>query len=190
MRGEHVSAFCLSLFPSGSSPHAWGTCEIRDITFPDIGSSPHAWGTCNPAAILEAAGRFIPTCVGNMLRERVGGEPLGVHPHMRGEHNVSLSGAQREVGSSPHAWGTFRGASLRGRSGRFIPTCVGNIKFLSHLSNTNCGSSPHAWGTYGLARHNMSKRTVHPHMRGEHVWDCVLEVCAQRFIPTCVGNIP
>ncbi len=91
-------------------------------------------------------------------------------------------------GSSPRVWGTYVINQSRSCRRRFIPTCVGNIS------------------KYHRRRY---RRTVHPHVCGEHsasrcapflfngssprVWG-TCHACRQshdivRFIPTCVGNI-
>ena len=91
------------------------------------------------------------------------------------------------AGSSPRAWGTRYSVRARGRSRRFIPTCMGNSS---------------------MCRFNEDLLTVHPHVHGE-LHRVVLAVsrtggssprawgthCDQgsppddhRFIPTCMGN--
>ncbi len=153
------------------------------------GSSPHAWGTCSHASGFDVLMRFIPTCVGNMRGFSSAVCPSSVHPHMRGEHVLLRNFADALGGSSPHAWGTWFQVRTASQSGRFIPTCVGNI------SGSN--APPHRWA-------------VHPHMRGEHsvrssrnlrlvgssphAWGTCGRALprprAWRFIPTCVGNMP
>ena len=106
---------------------------------------------------------------------------------MRGEHSSDRGRHKGDRGSSPHAWGTRGIRDIGDRPRRFIPTCVGN---------TSRGD-----------RRNQSK-SVHPHMRGEHIFSHAgaLQPCGssphawgtpapmvqgslyQRFIPTCVGN--
>ncbi len=73
---------------------------------------------------------------------------------------------------------------------------------------TNPGSSPRAWGTQHIEIDLVSRRTVHPHVRGEHcarararrrlsgssprAWGTRIHfqdrALRLRFIPTCVGN--
>ena len=107
---------------------------------------------------------------------------------MRGEHRNYIGGIIHGDGSSPHAWGAFVN-DARGRvAGRFIPTCVGSID---------------------LQYPALVRRTVHPHMRGEHPSESTVVVMragssphawgasrsssfictAPRFIPTCVGSM-
>src|SRR6266436_491594 len=108
---------------------------------------------------------------------------------MRGEHPSGVTRNSSSVGSSPHAWGTrmHRNKTLHDR--RFIPTCVGNTRVLIRRATL---------------------RSVHPHMRGEHMrrvqeipgeigssphaWGTLrsnIKLLAKgRFIPTCVGNTP
>jgi len=164
----------------GEHLRGWGSCRGS------LGSSPHAWGAFMSQSFLFP--RFIPTCVGSMLDDlaAVTGDP--VHPHMRGEHPESRSPGQAPYGSSPHAWGASVGDLRPSSFCRFIPTCVGSIR--------PPGSRRRA-------------RSVHPHMRGEHLcplladqskdgssphaWGAyrrhVGHAAPGRFIPTCVGSI-
>src|SRR5688572_11834665 len=90
------------------------------------GSSPHAWGTQKPLVAKLCHRRFIPTCVGNTGAGGAIPATSAVHPHMRGEHTHTLVPVAREIGSSPHAWGTHRRRRMHLNPCRFIPTCVGN----------------------------------------------------------------
>ena len=95
-------------------PHMRGELASVAITIPDTsGSSPHAWGTRRHPARGRFPPRFIPTCVGNSLPSswRTGCPP--VHPHMRGELGETPRTLCPGFGSSPHAWGTRSGCSLR-----------------------------------------------------------------------------
>ena len=160
---------------------------INEDTVKVTGSSPHAWGTPLDRVSLGCAVRFIPTCVGNSFRVRIGLSDGSVHPHMRGELIRIKIKLVLDLGSSPHAWGTHLDSADRAPFFRFIPTCVGNssaaVGFLhfdsvhphmrgelfapSAISMMAFGSSPHAWGT----RYDVVDAEVEP-----------------RFIPTCVGN--
>ena len=107
---------------------------------------------------------------------------------MCGEHLVSREIHTRIIGSSPRVWGTSIIVINDRVFIRFIPTCVGNILYISIC---------------------MVKLPVHPHVCGEHlalfidlsfqdgssprVWGTYFPfkfaVPFPRFIPTCVGNI-
>ena len=152
------------------------------------GSSPRVWGTSSLAATGIGAGRFIPTCVGNIGSAPRPSRFASVHPHVCGEHGVSRRPQFCNIGSSPRVWGTSRPFPAFVKIVRFIPTCVGNIPSVTESS---------------------SILSVHPHVCGEHpreteghqarsgssprVWgtfDELNELEKQaRFIPTCVGNI-
>ena len=167
MRGEYILRLSGGLRPCGSSPHAWGIL---------------AGGMVPPAA-----GRFIPTCVGNTIAQAVQSGKLTVHPHMRGEYLAPRDDSAFKGGSSPHAWGILILAVNDAVEVRFIPTCVGNTAcnrparqrrpVHPHMRGEyypaaikrreGCGSSPHAWGIHSAV-----------HIGGQ----------AARFIPTCVGN--
>jgi len=111
-----------------------------------------------------------------------------VHPHVRGEHEMNANRYIDIPGSSPRAWGASDLRRSASTSMRFIPTCVGSICMI-------------AW--------RVRRKTVHPHVRGEHTkpnphagracgsspraWGAcdTLQFGAgnTRFIPTCVGSI-
>ena len=108
-------------------PHERGERGFMQwLTMALTGSSPRAWGT-DPHDIRDQEGpRFIPTSVGNGARRVVRSNPRTVHPHERGERLTIHDITDRELGSSPRAWGTeaaTQGATVRSR---FIPTSVGN----------------------------------------------------------------
>ena len=113
--------------------------------------------------------RFIPTPVGNA---RVGdSSPINVpvHPHTRGERPVEQNIAGVKIGSSPHPWGTHCCLPYSLRTGRFIPTPVGNA----------------------LSRDDIpAVDAVHPHTRGERPGHGSRAASRRRFIPTPVGNAP
>ena len=151
------------------------------------GSSPRAWGTHIANRQIKFSLRFIPTGVGNTTPPRTGISKTPVHPHGRGEHDITVSRGECIDGSSPRAWGTLQQPTERNGEERFIPTGVGNTSRWQQkdrrnsvhphgrgeherVANANVftvGSSPRAWGT--RARLERFGR-----------------VC--RFIPTGVGN--
>ena len=127
--------------------------------------------------------------VGNSSWQRSRAHVPLVHPHVYGELTVQEQSSAWIYSSYPRMWGTPERRRNRLRAHRFIPTCVGNSRSRTGLSNTrsvhphirgelvgwtsidlgSSGSSPHAWGTPDLP------------CRGER---------DRRFIPTCVGNSP
>ena len=158
-----------SAWPSGSSPRVWGTFiaemfgDDTDKVYPHVcgehsvahtgmlaldGSSPRVWGTLTNAAGNGDYIRFIPTCVGNIIRQWWRRCGLAVHPHVCGEHFCGVSLAGSFLGSSPRVWGTCLAPGSSYSPHRFIPTCVGNIM---------------TKGTYP------DNSTVHPHVCGEHI---------------------
>ena len=134
--------------PGAVHPHTRGEhVSIVLMETVDDGSSPHTWGTLGDTADTAGKARFIPTHVGNTQRLQGLSQGQAVHPHTRGEHAASITGATSCSGSSPHTWGTLKAAGRVRFWDRFIPTHVGNT-----------GSAP------PLSR----PRSVHPHTRGEH----------------------
>ena len=145
------------------------------------------WGTLIERVADNARSRFIPTCVGNTRGAPVRRSPFSVHPHVCGEHFVSVASRRSINGSSPRVWGTPRPTICIYSVLRFIPTCVGNTS-----RAVSC----------------LFQGSVHPHVCGEHynliiaatktdgssprVWGTPPHSAhlprQLRFIPTCVGN--
>ena len=171
-------------------PHRRGEHHEHESTMPAAaGSSPQAWGTRYALASRYALNRFIPTGVGNTFDQADTIDTFSVHPHRRGEHVPDNPADARRVGSSPQAWGTLKPQWGCSGGRRFIPTGVGNTKLVC------CRST--IW-------------TVHPHRRGEHLYQGAAHagyagsspqawgthyrtrqfLQRYRFIPTGVGNTP
>ena len=91
-------------------------------------------------------------------------------------------------GSPPPAWGTLRADLCLLAQVRFTPTCVGNTSSRFIWSSFSTGSPPPAWGTLSHRSCHRCTRTVHPHLRGEHVVVSRYASEDARFTPTCVGN--
>ena len=133
---------------------------------PWMGGLAEATGKCACGA-TEMTTRFIPTGVGNRLRERRTRRRNPVHPHRRGEQRCPRDKPTPKRGSSPQAWGTAHTHTYAGNTSRFIPTGVGNRLASASRYSAGVGSSPQAWGT-GSRRGRPS--------------------ASARFIPTGVGN--
>ncbi len=174
--------------PTPVHPHLRGEhCTPPTIQAHGTGSSPPAWGTLYHDRQNGFLERFIPTRVGNTKYESKNTALVRVHPHPRGEHGCGVVPVVISPGSSPPARGTRSVVGISRLYPRFIPTCVGNTP-----------------GTRPGGR----KGSVHPHLRGEHVFHKVLgcrgtgssppawgtlesdtvRAVGLRFIPTCVGN--
>ncbi len=175
--------------PNPVHPHVCGEHYRFDGSFiRRLGSSPRVWGTSLENDTSPFFSRFIPTCVGNILFRCLPGESGPVHPHVCGEHAIIVGVNFSPHGSSPRVWGTCYVQPPGFCNGRFIPTCVGNMKNELIIINAE---------------------TVHPHVCGEHfrsnnsnfldsgssprVWGTLnsgsQEQVEGRFIPTCVGNM-
>ena len=228
MRGERRPASRIRVLVAGSSPHARGTllpwagwgkgrrfipacagnatagvaAAGRTSVHPRMrgerivrtefmicgrGSSPHARGTRCRGRHRCLHGRFIPACAGNAGHHSASGSAAAVHPRMRGERSVLQEAPPAGDGSSPHARGTHRCPADGGQGFRFIPACAGNAR---------------AWPAF------ITRRPVHPRMRGERVGRAcppyrrygssphargTLSILSAhrrngRFIPACAGN--
>ena len=158
--------------PSGSSPRAWGRCSFLGCSFLGCsGSSPRAWGRSTP---------LIASAIG----------AASVHPHVRGADAPSPFRGAFCPPVHPHVRGAdARHAHRSVDTGRFIPTCVGQIFF------PPCRSASHALSQsvrgadeYGLEGARIV-RPVHPHVRGADSKFRRRKNNYIRFIPTCVGQI-
>ncbi len=228
MRGEYKFTKRYSGRRNGSSPRAWGIrlFTLRELAtwwfiptcvgntnlqsgIPDgvtvhphvrgeyfnvmlneqmsLGSSPRAWGIHNTFFLYYANFWFIPTCVGNTFSLDNWAKFILVHPHVRGEYIVICPPYSKIYGSSPRAWGIQHRVKSSSVLSWFIPTCVGNTKTGSYV---------------------LSRKLVHPHVRGEYwvfqvhsvipygssprAWGILVATLEffrySWFIPTCVGN--
>ena len=147
----------------GSSPRVWGTCALFLAFGLACGSSPRVWGTSPPVPLRCIQCRFIPTCVGNMMRTMPTRRGPPVHPHVCGEHTIVVHTLPTMDGSSPRVWGTF--------GGRW-----------SGVPDSR-GSSPRVWGTLKIRVNEFPVSPVHPHVCGEHC------CCHRRRSQTC-GSSP
>ena len=128
VRGVYAASTVGAAPMGGTSPRAWGLWITKQTSWqtgtvhPHVrgvytaandavairnGSSPRAWGLYRIMCFRASADRFIPTCVGFMLRPWQPGAPLSVHPHVRGVYDGSNHGLHTHDGSSPRAWGLF-----------------------------------------------------------------------------------
>ena len=173
----------MPVHPHGCGEHRREKLGIECIT----GSSPRVWGTPCTNSVRRSKIRFIPTGVGNTIKNCTQSTPTPVHPHGCGEHIGSLDRCQWRGGSSPRVWGTQVGDTQIMYIGRFIPTGVGNTR---------------------IAVETPPMAAVHPHGCGEHgnglfdldfyfgssprVWGTRFPILHHklefRFIPTGVGN--
>ena len=188
--GQIDQAPLLQAVARGSSPRAWGRCMASGMWRLSVpGSSPRAWGRLLEGVALFPLARFIPTCVGQIPAARCICPCLPVHPHVRGADgnragheaaddrfiptcvgqifsDVNTTGYPS--GSSPRAWGRFRGCRLFGCHVTVHPHVRGADEAPPEWLGEQFGSSPRAWGRLpGLKK--------------------VLRDL--RFIPTCVGQI-
>ena len=153
--------------PFSVHPHVRGA-NVRVKVFKSLylGSSPRAWGKCGNGSKQRFRNRFIPTCVGQITPSRSVQTSPSVHPHVRGANYELERSILPTSGSSPRAWGKFKGSALSLPRRRFIPTCVGQMCSGSPLLPALCGSSPRAWGKFSVANDDGVCHAVHPHVRG------------------------
>ena len=129
-------------------PHACGehVCNRGPRVLTD-GSSPRLWGTPYVLPLHCSTVRFIPTPVGNTIKNSRVKQYRAVHPHACGEHTVSHHRCPFGSGSSPRLWGTHAGFNTPAFPIRFIPTPVGNTQYSVTLKGLT-PVHPHAWGEH------------------------------------------
>ena len=189
-------------------PHVCGErIGSRGLVGGRLGSSPRVWGTVSAPSIENGWPRFIPTCVGNGLRDKCRPGKWAVHPHVCGERRRFSCCLAWSFGSSPRVWGTGSRPETGSCTRRFIPTCVGNgasgapgarsMPVHPHVCGergssmdiwlATPGSSPRVWGTAGPAVAARPPNGSSPRAWGTgSVFDA--HHLSARFIPTCVGN--
>ena len=132
--------------------------------------------------------RFTPTYVGNTNAITIITPGFTVHPHIRGEYEVSRLNLISLTGSLPHTWGILYGLTPLIYCQRFTPTYVGNtrpcvLRICTALVHPHIrgeyplnlfnfpiyyGSPPHTWGIRHSSLHRHDFHAVHPHIRGEY----------------------
>src|SRR5690625_2405767 len=133
--------------------------------------------------------RYTPTCVGTTYRSVRSWPVRSVHPHVRGDNAAHLRFIAPRDGTPPRAWGQRQGQHEPPPSRRYTPTCV---------------------GTTPPRRPGKTRRSVHPHVRGDNLvierarqghtgtppraWGQLSPSSSQgespRYTPTCVGTTP
>ncbi len=169
-------------------PHACGERSLpvgrRHVNY---GSSPRVWGTVRKRLDAVCRVRFIPTRVGNGRKRTAVGGRKAVHPHACGERPRQVIGQGSSAGSSPRVWGTGKREAEEEKERRFIPTRVGNGRWVERRCRQS-SVHPHACGE----RDDLRNRRERPAGSSPRVWGTELarrqhDTC-QRFIPTRVGN--
>ncbi len=128
-------------------PHARGECGTDRRRPGDAGGSPpRPWGMPSHTRRTARRARFTPTPVGNAQTLTLAPSTPAVHPHARGECDLSTDSSPMLYGSPPRPWGMHLCHVPAGALRRFTPTPVGNA--------LQSGASTMA-------------PTVHPHARGE-----------------------
>ena len=149
-------------------PHLCGEHHLTPLLRPcRRGSPPPVWGTLpNNESEFKSDG-ITPTCVGNTDFSVVALIQLQDHPHLCGEHCLSVCWKSCMKGSPPPVWGTrIKARYFRLNSG-ITPTCVGNTQItggdrvvardhphlcgehpsITRIASPALGSPPPVWGT-------------------------------------------
>ena len=110
-----------------------------------------------------------------------------VHPRMRGEHVLSTKDNAFGCGSSPHARGTHSCTLDDMATPRFIPACAGNTAS-DYFGNGSITVHPRMRGEHiYLERYWLQPGGSSPHARGTRI-SLMTGRPPRRFIPACAGN--
>ena len=123
--GKTFTAVCTASI-TWKHPHMRGednhACLIHHISEE---TPPHAWGRPTLAISAELCPGNTPTCVGKTICEKMYGNAMEKHPHMRGEDLLCRETRNRRTETPPHAWGRrVFGHTDEHKNGN-TPTCVG-----------------------------------------------------------------
>src|SRR5262249_112360 len=89
--------------------------------------------------------RFTPTYVGTMLSRRQMMARATVHPHVRGDDELSTFPSPTSDGSPPRTWGRYHRRLGNTGKCRFTPTYVGTMRAIEQASALFSGH-PHVRG--------------------------------------------
>ena len=167
-RGDNLWCLVCVTRRGGSPPRAWGQsnraasarCATR-FTPTGVGTitltissptqetvHPHGRGdNVDDSLAAHTLLRFTPTGVGTIVAAEAAYPVMAVHPHGRGDNLVRQRAASDAHGSPPRAWGQFEITSRKCYYTRFTPTGVGTIT---------------------SAQYGLTRRSVHPHGRGDN----------------------
>ena len=112
--------------------------------------------------------QFTPTRVGTMAMTVSLSADSSVHPHARGDNQLSRNKGDSGHGSPPRAWGQCRCSNPPTAYRPVHPHARGDNRRSGWPSRSTNGSPPRAWGQCA-ARHDRRRfRPVHPHARGDN----------------------
>ena len=183
--GEHLFIRSSSASVNGSSPRVWGTFVVSVIEFVGLPVHPHVCGEhSGSTSALVPSSRFIPTCVGNMFSPTAITQAYcGSSPRVWGTCAPAL-GTRAVMSVHPHVCGEHFATGGGGRScGRFIPTCVGNMRVWYLRWFPPSRFIPTCVGNIICIPINFFPTAVHPHVCGEHVVGISCSAC-------CYGSSP
>ncbi len=189
-------------------PHARGDeGSGGGLSVQSYGSPPRAWGRVIEVVDVRREPRFTPTRVGTSPPRPQPVALFPVHPHARGDEQLTLESAPRVLGSPPRAWGREDLPGVHRPRRRFTPTRVGTRpphspsspqppvhphargdEFFrwSKLIRTH-GSPPRAWGRGVACGSPHLEIRFTPTRVGTRRYFCQ-EEDARRFTPTRVGT--
>ena len=169
-------------------PHACGEYPGGEFfSLESLGSSPRVWGIRVAWRDVDDQARFIPTRVGNTRKSLLKFLHRAVHPHACGEYQRLHIDDFTAHGSSPRVWGIRADSLQYPRVWRFIPTRVGNTRFIPG-GGSDLSVHPHACGEYVFYFGVVNKYPG----SSPRVWGILVSIARRadrkRFIPTRVGN--
>ena len=174
--------------PATVHPHVRGeedlTPELYAIV---VGPPPRAWGRVAAQPLGAADRRSTPTCVGKRPSRKRGRCGPTVHPHVRGEEEVSRCLCAKLTGPPPRAWGREEWLLVVSSRWGSTPTCVGK-RVASRRSSTFWRVHPHVRGEERDLRRLQTALYGPPPRAWGRVRSYPRGADDRRSTPTCVGK--
>ena len=138
---------CGDVNENQKHPHVRGEDTIRAASlYLRRETPPRAWGRHVHSCAFIPLVRNTPTCVGKTICEKMYGNAMEKHPHVRGEDPPTSCPAASLLETPPRAWGRPLLTNMVGAELGNTPTCVGK---------TDC------------ILVELAHARKHPHVRGE-----------------------
>ena len=145
--GSTFLIFPLHIF-SKNHPHVYGEhYDHRQTLDRYTESSPCIWGALEPTCHTILEHRIIPMYMGSTKTFHQDSLSHRNHPHVYGEHHVSIRYCKTALESSPCIWGALYLKLEHYLHLRIIPMYMGST-YLNHLVVYRLQNHPHVYGEH------------------------------------------
>ena len=151
------------------------------------GSPPYTWGAQSVKVNLSTTGRITPIYMGSTAWQGRWRWFRWDHPHIHGEHDLTLSNAADGKGSPPYTWGAPLARSLALWTVRITPIYMGSTGGFHRVRNS-LQDHPHIHGEHNQLRlaHSSMKGSP-PYTWGAHLQDGTID-SAKGITPIYMGS--